>query len=32
MTEITLQGNKINTNGEVPKVGEEAPDFFIGRL
>ena len=29
MTEITLQGNKINTNGEVPKVGEEAPDFLL---
>jgi len=29
MTEITLQGNKINTNGEAPKVGEEAPDFLL---
>jgi thiol peroxidase len=29
MTEITLQGNKINTNGEVPKIGEEAPDFLL---
>ena len=29
MTEITLQGNKINTNGETPKVGEEAPDFLL---
>ena len=29
MTEITLQGNKINTNGEAPKVGQEAPDFLL---
>ncbi len=29
MTEITLQGNKINTNGEAPKVGVEAPDFLL---
>ena len=29
MTEITLQGNKINTNGETPKVGQEAPDFLL---
>lgn len=29
MTEITLQGNKINTNGDVPKVGSVAPDFVL---
>ena len=29
MTEITLQGNKINTNGEMPKVGSQAPDFIL---
>tara|TARA_Y100000748_G_scaffold294928_1_gene286127 strand:- start:175 stop:672 length:498 start_codon:yes stop_codon:yes gene_type:complete len=29
MTEITLQGNKINTNGDVPKVGSNAPDFIL---
>ena len=29
MTEITLQGNKINTNGDIPKVGSVAPEFII---
>ena len=29
MTEITLQGNKINTNGDVPKVGSLAPEFIL---
>ena len=29
MTEITLQGNKINTNGDVPKVGSAAPEFIL---
>tara|TARA_B100001769_G_C22066267_1_gene573701 strand:- start:572 stop:1069 length:498 start_codon:yes stop_codon:yes gene_type:complete len=29
MTEITLQGNKINTNGDVPKVGSPAPEFIL---
>ena len=29
MTEITLQGNKINTNGDVPGVGSSAPDFIL---
>lgn len=29
MTEITLQGNKINTNGEVPEIGSPAPDFIL---
>jgi len=29
MAEITLQGNKVNTNGDVPKVGSAAPDFIL---
>ena len=29
MTEITLQGNKINTNAEIPEVGGQAPDFTL---
>lgn len=29
MTTITLQGNEINTNGELPKVGDSAPDFKL---
>ena len=29
MTEITLQGNKINTNAEIPEVGAQAPDFML---
>ena len=29
MAEITLQGNKINTNGDVPMVGSVAPDFVL---
>ena len=29
MAEITLQGNKINTNGDVPKIGSSAPDFVL---
>ena len=29
MAEITLQGNKINTNGDVPKIGSAAPDFVL---
>ena len=29
MAEITLQGNKINTNGDVPMVGSAAPDFVL---
>lgn len=27
MAEITLQGNKINTVGELPKIGKKAPVF-----
>lgn len=27
MATITLQGNEIHTNGELPKVGVEAPNF-----
>ena len=29
MTTITLQGNEINTNGEIPSVGSVAPDFIL---
>ncbi len=29
MAEITLKGNKINTIGNLPKVGESAPDFEL---
>lgn len=29
MAEITLQGNKINTKGNLPEVGNVAPDFQL---
>lgn len=29
MATITLKGNKINTNSELPKVGSTAPDFVL---
>ena len=29
MTAITLQGTAINTNGELPAVGSQAPDFNL---
>ena len=29
MAEITLKGNKITTNGELPAVGSQAPDFHL---
>jgi thiol peroxidase len=29
MAQITLEGNAINTNGELPAVGAEAPDFSL---
>lgn len=29
MAQITLKGNKINTIGNLPKVGEMAPDFTL---
>jgi thiol peroxidase len=29
MAEITLKGNKINTIGNLPKVGDMAPDFTL---
>jgi thiol peroxidase len=29
MADITLKGNKINTIGNLPKVGEKAPDFTL---
>lgn len=29
MTTITLKGNTIHTNGELPAVGSQAPDFVL---
>lgn len=29
MAKITLKGNAINTNGELPAVGSQAPDFKL---
>jgi thiol peroxidase len=29
MAKITLQGNEINTNGDLPAVGASAPDFKL---
>ena len=29
MSQITLHGNPINTNGELPQVGSQAPDFVL---
>lgn len=29
MASITLMGKEINTNGELPKVGDTAPDFSL---
>ncbi len=29
MAEITLQGNPIHTNGELPATGSQAPDFSL---
>jgi thiol peroxidase len=29
MAQITLQGNPINTNGALPAVGSQAPDFSL---
>lgn len=29
MAKITLKGNPINTNGDLPKVGTKAPDFKL---
>lgn len=29
MAKITLKGNPINTNGDLPKVGGQAPDFKL---
>lgn len=29
MAELTLKGNKIHTNGDIPKTGEKAPDFKL---
>ena len=29
MAKITLKGNPINTNSELPKIGSKAPDFKL---
>lgn len=29
MAQITLHGDVINTNGELPQVGSQAPDFIL---
>jgi thiol peroxidase len=29
MATVTLQGNEIHTNGDLPKVGSKAPDFTL---
>ena len=29
MAKITLKGDTVNTSGELPKVGEKAPDFTL---
>lgn len=29
MATITLQGKEINTNGEIPKAGDDAPEFSL---
>ena len=29
MAQVTLKGNPIHTNGELPKVGAKAPDFTL---
>lgn len=29
MAQVTLKGNAINTNGDLPKVGSVAPDFVL---
>ena len=29
MAQVTLKGNPIHTNGELPAVGAKAPDFKL---
>ena len=29
MAKITLQGTEINTNSDIPKIGDSAPDFVL---
>ena len=29
MATITLQGNEIHTNGDLPAIGSKAPDFLL---
>jgi thiol peroxidase len=32
MATVTLKGNKINSKGELPKVGSQAPDFELAAV
>ncbi|MBC7475254.1 MAG: lipid hydroperoxide peroxidase, partial [Candidatus Sericytochromatia bacterium] len=32
MASITLGGNKIHTNGQLPAVGTQAPDFNFTKI
>ncbi len=32
MVTITLEGNKIHTVGELPEIGERAPDFLLTKV
>ena len=29
MAKVTLKGNEVNTNSEIVKAGESAPDFVL---
>ena len=29
MAKVTLKGNEVNTNSEIVKAGESAPDFIL---
>jgi len=29
MTQVTLKGNPVNTIGELPEIGDQAPDFVL---
>lgn len=32
MATVTLKGNKINSKGELPKIGSQAPDFELAAI
>ena len=32
MASVTLKGNPIHTIGDLPKVGEQAPNFKLAKL